>query len=149
VRSQALPRACLSYLSPSPFVAHECRSLVHPGLHLSDDEGCSRPLGRCLLRHVFEKEAVSLPVSYFILKRFDPSPEEVCYRWLSLVTVMLGVCVVGLSGSLAKSSGTGIIDGTVGQDLVSRAADLHARVMADDSSKVWIGVLFVLFAQLL
>jgi len=62
---------------------------------------------------------------------------------------MLGVSLVGLSGSLAKSSGTGIIDGEAGQDLVRRVADLHARVMQDDTSKVWVGVLFVLFAQLL
>jgi hypothetical protein len=57
------------------------------------------------------------------------------YQWLSLITVMIGVSIVGLSGSLIKEIGKGDQLGESGP------AD---RTPAE----VFMGVLFVLFAQL-
>lgn len=50
------------------------------------------------------------------------------YQWTSLVIVTLGVCLVGLSGSLVK-----------------RAGDL--TLSGDDHAKIALGVILILFAQ--
>lgn len=64
-------------------------------------------------------------------------------RWLSLVTVMIGVSIVGLSGSLAKDAGKG--DASL-QSLVARIAQGEEP---PSEATVFIGILFILFAQLL
>ena len=63
------------------------------------------------------------------------------YQWLSLVIVTLGVCLVGLSGSLVKKE--------LGSDAPSLvAAVMHIAKRADDDpAKVALGVLLILFAQ--
>ena len=64
------------------------------------------------------------------------------YQWISLVIVTLGVCLVGLSGSLAKQQ-----LGDPPSDLVERVMDIAKRA-DDDPAKVALGVLLVLFAQI-
>ena len=54
-------------------------------------------------------------------------------RWLSLVTVMLGVSVVGLSGSLAKDTGKG------GESLTSTAVRMLVREEPASEATVFIG----------
>ncbi|KAF8319421.1 hypothetical protein DL93DRAFT_2075093 [Clavulina sp. PMI_390] len=63
------------------------------------------------------------------------------YQWLSLVTVMAGVSVVGLSGSLAKDTGKG-------DSLLSIAGRMATREEPPTEVTVFIGILFILFAQL-
>lgn len=58
------------------------------------------------------------------------------FQWLSLVTVMLGVSVVGLSGTVFKSpEASGSLDGDVDDELT-------------ESAQALLGVLLILFAQL-
>ena len=59
------------------------------------------------------------------------------YQWLSLVTVMIGVSIVGLSGSLIKNA-------TSADDVLN----LLSINGPDASVRVLVGVLFILFAQL-
>ena len=77
------------------------------------------------------------------------------YQWASLVTVMVGVCIVGLSGSLTKSA----LEGKPkpgepggGVDLLSRAVSTmeghqKGQKKEDDPATVFLGVLLILFAQ--
>lgn len=91
-------------------------------------------------------------------------------RWLSLVTVMLGVCIVGLSGSLAKDTGYPDAEGKSVINFVVRAISEGPEDLPKETT-VFIGtlyrkqafrlglltylpyhktgVLFILFAQLL
>ncbi|KDQ12303.1 hypothetical protein BOTBODRAFT_67501 [Botryobasidium botryosum FD-172 SS1] len=59
------------------------------------------------------------------------------YQWLALLTVVLGVSIVGLSGSLVKKA----ISST--PEDVGEAAD-----EITEAAKVIVGILFILFAQL-
>lgn len=63
------------------------------------------------------------------------------YQWVSLVTVMAGVSVVGYSGSLIKEAVTEI------GDLLSVRASADAPVDKPELTKALIGVFFILFAQ--
>lgn len=56
------------------------------------------------------------------------------YQWAALVIVTLGVCLVGLSGSLAQKDVVG--------DLIRVATS------DDDPAKVALGVALILFAQI-
>lgn len=59
------------------------------------------------------------------------------YQWMSLVIVTTGVCLVGLSGSLAKKTvNEGPIEGLV---RIATGDDEHAKVA--------LGVILILFAQ--
>lgn len=82
-------------------------------------------------------------------------------RWLSLVTVMLGVSVVGLSGSLAKDTGKGDSLTSIAVRMVLREEPpAEVTVFIGElqsfspppratSEHVWLaGILFILFAQL-
>ncbi|KAL5529095.1 hypothetical protein ACEPAG_5069 [Sanghuangporus baumii] len=77
------------------------------------------------------------------------------YQWLSLVTVMLGVAIVGLSGSMikdaVKETATIILNAiTLPSSLGSRPADnpISHLEAAPQASKVLVGVFFILFAQI-
>lgn len=59
------------------------------------------------------------------------------------MTVLIGVSVVGLSGSLAKDAGKG------DASLQALATRLIAGEEVPDEVSVFIGILFILFAQLL
>ena len=59
------------------------------------------------------------------------------YQWTALVIVTLGVCSVGLSGSLENKSETAL-EGVI-LDIVKRRDE--------DPAKVALGVILVLFAQ--
>ena len=59
------------------------------------------------------------------------------YQWTALVIVVLGVCLVGLSGSLVKKT----LDETTLDGLVRIATS------DDEPAKVALGVIFILFAQ--
>ncbi|KAF8344168.1 uncharacterized protein EI90DRAFT_53336 [Cantharellus anzutake] len=65
------------------------------------------------------------------------------YQWLSLLTVMAGVSLVGLSGSLAKNDAPNSSEGI---------HQLLARMMSSEGTSepatVFVGILFVLFAQI-
>ena len=63
------------------------------------------------------------------------------YQWLSLVIVTLGVCLVGLSGSLVKKE-----LGSDAPSLVATVIQITKRA-DDDPTKVALGVLLILFAQ--
>jgi len=65
------------------------------------------------------------------------------YQWLSLVTVMIGVSIVGLSGSLAKEAVTDVepISGLA-------SSNISVREEIPAPATVFIGVLFILFAQI-
>ncbi|KII89039.1 hypothetical protein PLICRDRAFT_109422 [Plicaturopsis crispa FD-325 SS-3] len=65
------------------------------------------------------------------------------YQWISLFTVMAGVSVVGLSGSLIK-------DAVKEDSLLARAISLIAPEPVDkpEATSVLIGVFFILFAQI-
>ncbi|KAG9012340.1 hypothetical protein FRB93_001762 [Tulasnella sp. JGI-2019a] len=74
------------------------------------------------------------------------------YQWLSLVTVMIGVSIVGLSGSLIKKAI--IADpapslSTLTTVLKTTLISARSLAKADDTdpTRVFIGVLFILFAQ--
>jgi len=77
------------------------------------------------------------------------------YQWLSLVTVMIGVSIVGLSGSLIKKAISPPLNGTPPsliddlQHAFKRSLDARSAVDGDDGdpARVFIGVLFILFAQ--
>ncbi len=62
------------------------------------------------------------------------------YQWTSLIIVTLGVCLVGLSGSLVKET-----ENEAG--LVGRILDI-ARRGDEDPAKVALGVILILFAQI-
>ncbi|KAH9058836.1 hypothetical protein EDB87DRAFT_1625632 [Lactarius vividus] len=73
------------------------------------------------------------------------------YQWLSLVTVMAGVSLVGFSGSLVKDtlrstalSFVNMLDPTTPTDLPA-----NGTVEDTEAAKVVIGVFFILFAQIL
>jgi len=57
------------------------------------------------------------------------------YQWLSLVTVMIGVSIVGLSGSLVKQAVTGNFDGQSSSE-------------TEEAAKVMLGVSLIIFAQI-
>ncbi|EIW67703.1 integral membrane protein [Tremella mesenterica] len=63
------------------------------------------------------------------------------YQWTSLVIVTLGVCLVGLSGSLTKKP----LDNEH-QSLISAMSEIAKR-SDDDPAKVALGVVLILFAQ--
>lgn len=66
------------------------------------------------------------------------------YQWASLMLVMVGVAVVGLSGSLVKKAGV-----EEGVGLIRRVVEVvRAEEGREDPAKVFIGVLFILFAQI-
>lgn len=70
-------------------------------------------------------------------------------RWISLLTVMAGVSLVGLSGSLIKDT---LKEDALGifQTLI-RSADLPTSEPTEqpEATKVLVGVFFILFAQIL
>lgn len=79
------------------------------------------------------------------------------YQWASLVTVMIGVCIVGLSGSLTKSALEGkpkIGEPGGGVELWTRAivgtfeGHQKGQKKEDDPKTVFVGVLLILFAQI-
>lgn len=82
------------------------------------------------------------------------------FQWLSLVTVVLGVCVVGLSGTLVKSEPTANISHTLHGSGVSpevstsiiKAASLGKFQKGDEELPEAVGALFgvllILFAQI-
>ncbi|ORX37175.1 hypothetical protein BD324DRAFT_625068 [Kockovaella imperatae] len=63
------------------------------------------------------------------------------YQWTSLIIVTMGVCLVGLSGSMQKKP---MADEPV--DLVARFMEIAQR-SDEDPGKVAVGVLLILFAQ--
>lgn len=67
------------------------------------------------------------------------------YQWVSLITVMTGVCLVGWSGSLIKDSVRDAIS-----TLLTRGGELPASgpVEQPEVTKVLLGVFFILFAQI-
>lgn len=79
------------------------------------------------------------------------------YQWASLIIVVIGVAIVGLSGSLVKKAAS--TDGEVIHEVVKRMGvvlkrafegkqvERALRVEDDDPAKVAVGVLLILFAQ--
>lgn len=65
------------------------------------------------------------------------------YQWVSLVIVTMGVCLVGLSGSLVNKALDEMPDA---DGLVSRMVQI-ARRSDDDPAKAALGVILILFAQ--
>ena len=63
------------------------------------------------------------------------------YQWIALVIVTLGVCLVGLSGSLVKRDDPGEAG------IVRSFVEIAGR-SDDDPAKVALGVLLILFAQI-
>jgi drug/metabolite transporter (DMT)-like permease len=73
------------------------------------------------------------------------------YQWLSLVTVMAGVSLVGLSGSLVKDTLRSTALSFVNMlDPTAPTTDLPADGTIEDTeaAKIVIGVFFILFAQI-
>jgi drug/metabolite transporter (DMT)-like permease len=73
------------------------------------------------------------------------------YQWLSLVTVMAGVSLVGLSGSLVKDTLRSTALSFVNMlDPTAPTTDIPADGTIEDAeaAKVVIGVFFILFAQI-
>lgn len=76
------------------------------------------------------------------------------YQWLALVTVMAGVSVVGLSGSMIKDAirdaGDGKVDLSM-RSLLRRLAPptMNEPVDTPQATTVLVGVFFILFAQCL
>ncbi|KAI5123311.1 hypothetical protein M0805_009332 [Coniferiporia weirii] len=77
------------------------------------------------------------------------------YQWLSLVTVMLGVSIVGLSGSMTKdavkeNAMSFLHAVTAPSSLAARSADLPSPepIESPEATKVLVGVFFILFAQI-
>ncbi|KAF8528214.1 hypothetical protein BU17DRAFT_38929 [Hysterangium stoloniferum] len=64
------------------------------------------------------------------------------YQWMALVTVMLGVSVVGLSGSMIKEAGPVELPGT------DALLDTETTVPTPEATTVLVGVFFILFAQI-
>ncbi len=79
------------------------------------------------------------------------------YQWASLIIVVIGVAIVGLSGSLVKKAVS--IDNDVTVEVVKRMGRVLRRALEgqqmgstlrvedDDPAKVAVGVLLILFAQ--
>lgn len=71
------------------------------------------------------------------------------YQWLSLLIVMLGVCLVGLSGSMIKDE---IKDATETVLLIGRSLATGAKppppTEQPETTAVLVGVFFILFAQI-
>ncbi|EIW84965.1 hypothetical protein CONPUDRAFT_117296 [Coniophora puteana RWD-64-598 SS2] len=67
------------------------------------------------------------------------------YQWVSLITVMAGVCLVGWSGSLIKDSVRDAVS-----SLLAPAGSLPPPEPVDqpEVTKVLLGVFFILFAQI-
>lgn len=129
-------------------IVDDDRTAVYACFDLSNDPRSARPLGWTILCHVPSPKALAIPVCYnhlcssclISLTNLDLVGP---YRWLSLVTVMIGVSVVGLSGSLAKDSGKG------DASLQSLATRMIEGEEVPGEVTVFIGILFILFAQLL
>jgi drug/metabolite transporter (DMT)-like permease len=68
------------------------------------------------------------------------------YQWASLVIVMLGVCIVGLSGSLVKKDQEIVVPGDGGGSQFGLRAIVERA--SDDPARVAFGVLLILFAQI-
>jgi len=69
------------------------------------------------------------------------------YQWVSLITVMAGVALVGLSGSLIKDT---LTESPLGNILALRARGNDALESVDEpeATTVLVGVFFILFAQI-
>ena len=68
------------------------------------------------------------------------------YQWTSLIIVTLGVCLVGLSGSLVKKE---LNTTPAGEEATVVAAFMRiAERKEDDPGKVALGVMLILFAQI-
>jgi len=68
------------------------------------------------------------------------------YQWTSLIIVTLGVCLVGLSGSLVKKE---LNNTPMGEEPSVAAAFVRIAERAeDDPAKVALGVMLILFAQI-
>jgi len=69
------------------------------------------------------------------------------YQWLSLITVMAGVALVGLSGSMIKNT---LKESPLGNILLLRASGNPSLEPIDDpeATTVLVGVFFILFAQI-
>ncbi len=82
--------------------AHERWLVVYPRVNLSNDPWCTSTFRWDPFRVVPPSQAVPLSVSYVFL--YAALFINACSRWLSLLTVMAGVSLVGFSGSLIKDT---------------------------------------------
>ncbi|KAI9511169.1 hypothetical protein F5148DRAFT_1325480 [Russula earlei] len=75
---------------------------------------------------------------------------NVRFRWLSLLTVMAGVSLVGFSGSLIKDTLSPIAPSLVHllDSIPATATPADQPINQPEASKVVIGVFFILFAQI-
>lgn len=69
------------------------------------------------------------------------------FQWLSLLAVMLGVCIVGISGTLLQPTAA-VAALAAGEGFTQVARALVKREETPDAAKAFIGVLLILFAQL-
>lgn len=69
------------------------------------------------------------------------------YQWISLFVVMAGVSLVGLSGSLIKN----VVGDEAGEAIHAFMTEVARSIAPEEPepTTVFVGVLFVLFAQFL
>jgi drug/metabolite transporter (DMT)-like permease len=72
------------------------------------------------------------------------------YQWFSLFTVMVGICLVGLSGSMIKDQVKDVSQGVlrVAQAFLDGSPAPPAPIDQPEATTVLIGVFFILFAQI-
>ena len=114
--------------------AHERRLAVYTCEYLPNDPRCTRPLCRHALCHVPPSPSLALSVCSFIVLPFAHTSSA--RRWVALVTVVLGVSVVGLSGSMIKKAGP-----PSSNSFIAEAPPAGPSVL--------VGVFFIIFAQIL
>jgi len=122
-------------------VAHERWPLVYPRINLSNDAWGTGAVRWDSFCAILAPQAVSLPVRHV---SHDTTPHfiDAHHRWLSLLTVMAGVSLVGFSGSLIKDTLQPIAPSLVGLLDSIPATGPSANEPSDppEATKVVIGI---------
>src|SRR5215471_18524439 len=118
--------------------AHECRPPLHPCVHLSDDSRCPRPIRWNPKCHFPPSASIPIPVkSWHFLSSYPFL--ILSSRWLSLITVVAGVSLVGFSGSLIKDAVKEVVVG----NLIPVLRSSSEPIEKPEATRVLIGELCV------
>jgi hypothetical protein len=133
-----------SHLCNWGFTAHEYWFAIYPRVDLSNDAWGTGAVRRDSFRSVLASQAVALPVSSCVSRHHVFHLINVRFRWLSLVTVMAGVSLVGFSGSLIKDTLRPIAPSLVRllDSIPATGPPVNEPIDEPEATKVVIGICF-------
>jgi hypothetical protein len=142
VFSSSFLRLSCSLLCVWAFAAHERRFAVYSRVDLPNDAWSTRAICWDSFRPVLAPQAVPLPVSTYVYHLFHFT--NVHRRWLSLVTVMAGVSLVGFSGSLIKDTLHPVAPSLVSllDSIPATGPPANEPIDTPEATKVVIGICF-------